>query len=495
MGYGAMRRPSLIDSAAIDMLDLREMRLRRIAILCLPLLVAANLLSPLWAQVRLDNVPLDTPMPEPVCTTTDVTPVIIEASTIENVGSLTRAVGHVLFLSGNRRITASLAFYDTEAREGVIRDVTFTTCTSVRPDYRVVAKEVTILPNNKLHARDVSLYLGRLRVLTLPSIKLRIGGRSTSNAVFPRPGYDDYDGFTLSQKLRLADTDRARLTANLRLTTNHGLQGEVDSAYGLDGTLDDLPGRFLTYDSLRSHAVTMPQSPEIECDPQLFRPIGAAQLRAFGVVTLRQRTYDIRNEGLVLYRQPEVGFTYTGRQLSLTGERLDPRLEIYPQITGSWGRFKEVPSAIGFTTRSRVSALGSVNLLPLGPSTALQPVFYYTYSTYGEGDNYRNWAYAVDLSHLFPNGSFASGRYIKRSDSGTTPFLFDRLDIRREFQGAFQARVGRHTAGLVASYNMDTRELYEWEALYGHRTDCIATSIRWNNRLKKFSFDVTLIGM
>ena len=434
--------------------------------------------------------------PQPVCPPIGGEDLIIEAPTIEEVGPLIRAAGGVLFLQGNRRLTAADAAYDLEASKGVMSDVVFTTCTHSPPHYRLEAREATILPNNKLHARNLSLFLGRMRVLALPSIKLRIGGRAASTSVFPTPGYDRRDGFSLSQALRLADTNRARTVLDLRLTTNHGIQVDLDTVYGLDGDLVSFPGRFLTYDSLRSRVLTMPREPVgWPCDPQELRAVGAARLRPFGRVTSRQRAYDIRNEGLVVNAQPEVGLRYIGRQLNLSKQRLDPRLEIYPETTASWGRFKEIPGLDRFTTRGNASIVAALNFLPLGPSTTLQPVGSYRYSRYGNGDNYRETAFAIDASHLFANNSFVSGRYIKRHASGATPFQFDDLDIREEFQAAFQARVRHHVFGLVLSYDTDAGDLYEWEVLYGHRTDCLAAWIRWNSRLSRLVLNVTLINL
>ena len=433
--------------------------------------------------------------PQPVCPPIGPAPVIIEGD-IEGVGPLIRATGGILFMQGNRRVTADEALYDPRAPKGVMSNVVLTTCTHTPPHYRLKARQVSLLPNNKLRAKGISLFLGGMRVLMLPSIKLRIGGRAASTSVFPTPGYDKRDGFSLSQGLRLADTNRARTVADLRFTTRHGVQVELDSIYGLDGELVAFPGRFLTYDSLRSNVLTMPREPVgWPCDPQGLRPVGAARLRTFGKVTSRQRTYDIKDTGLVVNAQPQVGLHYIGRQLNVAGQPLDPRIEIYPEITASWGRFKEMPGLDWYTTRGNVSVVAGLNFLPLGPSTTVQPVGSYRYSRYGNGDNYRETAFAIDASHMFPNNSFASVRYIRRHATGATPFQFDDLDIRQECQAAFQARMKRHVFGMVASYDLGAGDLYEWEALYGYSTDCIATWIRWNSRFKRLVLNVSLVNL
>lgn len=438
----------------------------------------------------------DVVRPQPVCISDQPEKISVEAREWGLLGSKIWADGNVLFQRGSTRLRASTAEYDYNTRTGTMRDVIFTTCTAKRPDYHLRASEVTLLPNRKLRARNASLYLGNLRVLTLPSIKLRTGGASASTNVFPTPGFNKDEGFTLSQVLRIIDNDQFHTTADIRLTTKDGVQGQLNGEYGIDGNLDHFPGRFLTYDSLRSNVLDLPKQPVGgSCPPEMLEPTDAARLRGFGSFTLKQRTYDIENDNLVVYRQPELGLRYIGRQLNFTKTKLDPRLDIYPEVIASWGHYKEVPSSVGFIDRDQLVATASLNIIPLGPSTTLQPVISHAWSAYSNSDSYQQSAFAVDASHLFVNSSFASIRYIARSQSGVTPFQFDDVDIYHEFQGAFQANFSKHTIGLVLSYDIDNDDFYDWEAVYGWRSDCLASWIRWSNRIQRLSFHVTLINL
>ncbi|MCE5315219.1 MAG: hypothetical protein ABFD49_00490 [Armatimonadota bacterium] len=463
------------------------MILRFTIILCLIFCV------PAIAQVTVDT---DLVRPQPVCVTNQPEPVLIEAQKYEHTGSTLRAFGSVFFQKGKARLNASVAEYDYNARSGRMQDVIFTTCERRKPDYRLEAREVTLLPNNKLRARDASLFLGNLRVLTLPSIKLSTGGQSAANNVFPIPGFDPDDGFTLSQNLRLIDNDRFRTVADLRLTTENGVQGQFTGIYGLNGNLDYFPGRFLTYDSLRADVLELPKEPVGgPCSPESMEPVNAARLRAFGTFSLKQRTYDIENDNLIVYKQPELGLRYIGKQINFTGTKLDPRLDIYPEIITTWGRYRESPGLPGYTDRGLINATAGLNFWSLGPSTTVQPVISHTWATYSNGDSYQQAAYAVDASHLWSNSSYASVRYITRSESGVTPFQFDNIDIFHEFQGAFQVNFSSHTVGLVLSYDIDAEQLYDWEAMYGWHSDCLASWIRWRDRIQRLSFDVTLINL
>ncbi|MCE5323721.1 hypothetical protein LLG46_10465 [bacterium] len=438
----------------------------------------------------------DVVRPQPVCVSDQPEKISVEGRQWGLLGPKIWADGDVLFQRGSTRIWASSAEYDYNARTGTMRDVMFTTCCAKRPDYHIRASEVTLLPNQKIRARNASLYLGKLKVLTLPSIKLRTGGASASTNVFPTPGFNKNDGFTLSQILRIIDNDQFHTTADICLTTNNGVQGQLTGQYGINGNLDRFPGRFLTYDSLRSDVLDLPKQPVGEpCPPEMLEPPGIARLRGFGTFTIKQRTYDIENDNLVVYRQPEFGLDYIGRQINFTKTKLDPRLDIYPEVIATWGHYKETPGPAGFIDRNQLVATAGLNIIPLGPSTTLQPVISHTWSNYSNNDHYQQSAFAIDASHLFPNSSFASIRYIARSESGTTPFQFDDVDIFHEYQGAFQVNFSKHTIGLVLSYDIDEDDFYNWEALYGWRSDCLASWLRWNNRMERLSFHVTLYNL
>ncbi|MGB9620636.1 MAG: hypothetical protein ACPL7K_09510, partial [Armatimonadota bacterium] len=360
---------------------------------------------------------------------------------------------------GRYRLQASEVLIETGPGTGRMKDVTFTTCEKLSPDYRLQARELSLLPGNRIHARGASVYLGRFKVFTLPSVKLAIGRKGFSADTFPRPAFDKDEGFGIAQKLALIDTDRLQVNADLRVTVRRGLEGELESVWGVDGDLTGLPGRYLTYESLRSSVLTMPRTFSREF--YQYGPASTghiARLRQFGRFSLRQRTYDVRNTGLLLYRQPEIGLAYTAPALNLTRTCLDPRLEIYPTVNVSWGRFRETPGPPAFMSRTLAGVVVGANIVPLGPRTAIQPLIACTAAAYEGSKHYGTTAYAIDVSHILSNGSVASLRYIKRRESGASPFLFDTINIIRELQTAFQIRVGSEVVGFVAGCDADSRK-------------------------------------
>jgi len=421
--------------------------------------------------------------------------VTLQAREIEIVGDTYRASGDVHLQVGKERLSAASAEYNTATGAGRLQHATFTTCSNTRPDYHLTAREISLLPNHKLRAKGIALYVGNFKVLALPMIKIRAGRRSATRHVFPTPGFDQTDGVTLSQEFRVIDEDNLRANADLRFTEKKGIQGQIYSLIGLDGNISDLPGRYLTFDSLRSGVLELPPETDENCASIAGPDPRAARLVGFGTFALRQRTYNINNTGLMVDRRPELGLSYRANQIYLTKSRLDPRLEIYPQATTSWGLFRESPGLESSTSRTTAGVLAAANILPLGPNTTLQPIFAYDWSGYGVPSDYRVASTGFDAGHLWRNGSIGSIRYIQRHESGQTPFQFDRVQINRELQTAMQVGFGGYVAGLVIGYNFDTGSVYDWEAMYGWRSDCLGTSIRYDQRLRKLTLNIHLINL
>lgn len=429
-------------------------------------------------------------------------PVVDRSLDIRATGSITasentvHAVGDVIFSNCNRRFSAEEIFYDIAADRGWMTDVYFTTCRKPDPDYHFTAEKITLLSNNRIHLRRPAFYLGKFKAISLPSIKINVGRKRVASDQFPRPGYDSNEGLTLSQRLRLSDTERLWTDADLRLTSKKGLEGNIEDRWGLDGELIELPGRYATYDSLRSSALRVPRYfPEPECVSQEVPLDRAARLIQFGRLAMRERVFDIRNTGLAVYREPEIGAAYAAPAIDLADSELDPQLELYPTAALSWGRYKEDPGTVGLTTRGRLDCALPVNLFRLGCRTAVQPLFMYSAATYGSGTNYQMFGYGVDATHLFTNGSIATVRYIKRSESGTSPFIFDTVDIFHEVQVGFQARLSNILLGYVTGYNADIGEFYNWEILLGYHTDCVMAWASYDQRWKRFMVNAALINL
>ncbi|NLN76384.1 MAG: hypothetical protein GX139_08740 [Armatimonadetes bacterium] len=454
-------------------------------------------LSPICAQ----DVPVaqasehETGQPSTECARQDPDSINISASAFELNGSKIFAEGQLRIQRGGQRLFADEAEYDMEANTGNASNVFITTCSCEKPHYHISAKNIKLLPNQKLIARGLSVHLGKTRIISLPRMVLRLNNRTGPASLFPRLSNDSQEGLTLRHSLRLVDTPRTQTTLDLKLTENLSIQPGLDARYGMRGQLVNFPGRYLSNDLTISRAIDVTEPLAKDSAPKRMRSLIASRLQAFARHAIRQRTYDISDPNLLLYRQPELGIVYQGSQLSAVKQTLDPRLELYPQIFTTWGVYKENQGQVKSLNRTRLVMQGAVNTVRMGPRTAIQPLGIATISSYSNGDSYRTYGWGIDAAHLTHKGAFYSARYVSRTSSGATPFKFDDIDIKRELDLTVRTYHGKHVYGLSLNYDIASGTLFDWEVLYGQRTDCLGTYLRWNNRFKHLSFDIGLINL
>jgi hypothetical protein len=420
-----------------------------------------------------------------------VEPVDIEAPVIQLDGANIEAEGGVRFTSGEKRMTAREVTYDTAKRTGTMLNARFTTCTEEKPHYFVSARQIVLGPENRLCTRGASLTVLGVKLITLPSLRFRLGSR-TAETKLPNPGYDRRDGFTLGQGFRLLETPRSSALASAKLTARHGYQFEMNGQYGVDGLLAMPEGRLMRYDALANEVTDA-----AEKHGPLNHPTtpDASRLTAFGSVSLRSRAFDLMDTSLVYYKRPEVGLNYLPRGINISGGSIDQRLRLLPEVTATWGRYAEIPNPYGTVGRTGISVSLPAHKLRSSFTSALQPVLTYSWAHYSIGSTYRIWGWGLDYSKLHSNGSFFTARYFQREDSGLTPFEFDDLDITRQLDIGTQIKHGRHTYGFVGSWDVKVPTLEDWTVLYGYSLDCLTGTITWNGRYKRLGFGIDLAGL
>lgn len=416
-------------------------------------------------------------------------PVRIEGCIIEQAGGFLRARGSVLLLAGNRRLTAHEVKYDWTTDRADLKKATFTTCTRPDPDYRLEADSIAFLVPNRIRARRVSLFVGKTRIIRLPAINMRVGGRRVATDVFPRPSYDKDGGIGLSQRILFLDTDRTFGLAFLRFSSKNGFEGDFDGSVGFDGTLTPSPEQPLSFPAFRADAMAIPTPVQTLYGADVGDP---THLRGFLRVSSHLRTYNARDENLLVYRRPEVGLDYTPRPIIAGRYCPDARLPVSPLVRASWGRFSEVGGS-GWDNRAAYGLVVPINLTSVGPGTVIQPAFEFNQSHYDSGTTYTWGAASVGVSHIRPNGTLQALRYIKRAQRGTTPFRFDRQFVLDEIQAAAQFQRKNSTLAFAVGYDLGTGSVYDWSALIGHSTDCLGFSLSWSRLEEKIAFGVQIL--
>jgi len=75
-----------------------------------------------------------------------------------------------------------------------IAEGSFTTCELEEPHYRIVAKEMIIYPKDKIIARNITWYEGKIKIITLPYFLIFID-RKTQQPILPKIGQNSKDGW------------------------------------------------------------------------------------------------------------------------------------------------------------------------------------------------------------------------------------------------------------------------------------------------------------
>lgn len=421
-------------------------------------------------------------------------PVSIEARVIETTPPSVRAEGDVVFRQGQKILLADEVHYNYEERAGLLTDATFTTCDAERMDYRITASEIRLTPDQRLRARRVRIYLGNLRLISLPSLAINVGRERERQTLIPRPGYDNQDGFFLASRYSLVDTAEQDVNLRFRLTSGNGIQGGLTASRTLAGDAREAPPYLPDADSeLRQESLLLPR---VRRDICVF-PTGSQQqslLSAFSGALVRERAYDIDQNDLLVTRLPEIGVRYVSPQLCITREGEQPILGAEYEARASWGNYKEYPDGKR-AGRLDLRGVASTTLATFGRSTALRFAGLARYSSYDTGESYKVIGGALDASRIFPGGSFASIRLLAHGTSGSTPFEFDDIDIKRELQAAGKYVLGRNSYGILLDYDLDKHSLRDWEFSISRKLHCLEPGITWRNRFSQISITLRVLGL
>ena len=418
-------------------------------------------------------------------------PVVMEAHSFDYFKDYIIAKDKVKFNMGNKKLTSDLVQYDIKTGAGNMKNVDITTCTLTRPHYHIHAQSVRLYPNGRMRARKISLYVGENKIITIPVAATNINSNTNNKIILPRPGYDKIEGYSLSQAVPLADSDRLLLLADVRLTSKKGINWDFEGDYGLDGTLDVYKTRRLDYESMRDTALNVH---EYTGDTEYQRNPGASALRLFVKSTSKERAITVNDTGFTINRRPEVGITYTADPINLTNKQQSSHLAISPTITASWGKFDEASNKKILANRKNLEAACAINVFNISNSASLQPFVLQRWSEYDTGQSFKDFSYGIDYTRIIKKNGLISLRYIRRNPDGETPFEFDDVDVTKELQSAFQFKFNQHIFGFVNSYDLDKGESREWEILYGYSTDCLFNGVVWNGPLKRLSYNFSLLG-
>lgn len=382
----------------------------------------------------------------------------------------------------------------------------FTTCTKEHTDYHITAREVSVTTSRRVDARDVTLWVGGTRLLTIPS--LRRSFRRTVENPFSVPGYSKENGIYFRAHSDLITEPATTFNYDLLFSLRRTPQGVIGYEHDLGPMKADMePPR------TRGLALTEPLRTALESHPALSRGVQeeldtSPRSTFYAVLTARAFVYNRQRTDLRVSRLPEVGVSF---------RNLLNRTKIYGATSGERPK---VPSAFGsgFFTPANwlVNAEASAAYVQERPShtettrlgmrvEATSPLFalahfaYIRYggtawlNKYGDGNSYAILSPEVEIDLLPRSNTLISAAYRYQQDFGRTPFLFDRLDVSHELRLRY-GFLGAHWGyDVEVKYDLERARAYDSSFSFRRRLDCMEIGLGYRTRSQSLNLIFNLL--
>src|SRR5579871_1954352 len=382
----------------------------------------------------------------------------------------------------------------------------FTTCNKHKPDYEVAAAHLTVYPNHYVSARNITLYLGGVKLLPVPSYRRNLQS-SSQVAGLIKPGYNSKDGLTL----QTADTpiQQTHTTFDYAASLNfrrwptgfllyqHDLSPTPSDALPPRGVLPTLG------DPLRGILETIaPPTYRDYAEVRTLEPY-PRRFTVYSILSNEQFIFNRRRNDLSLSRFPEFGFRYANVFGHLPPASVSPipvetsLLERVPNapflldIYGSAGVLREQPTNITagrFASRINLASQPA----PIGRRLSFRAGISDWFNVYTQGSLYNIVSPEAEVDYIPTSTSVFNIAYRYLDDNGTTPFVSDMRDIRHELRLQYQVG-GPITFGVVGKYDIERSRPYDAEIAVVRNLDCMQFGVAYRFRSSQFNLIFNLI--
>lgn len=333
-----------------------------------------------------------------------------------------------------------------------------TTCDRQRPHYYIFAKRMRFeLDTERLVVYDAGVRLYGLKMPLLPQGKTRFGGGGEQRWFDPSvPGYSSREGVYVPVALRLADADAPWATrASVRVTAKQGITGAIWTKHETNDW--DIEAR----------------------------------------ASRREWVADKITDRVCLYRLPELTFA---RHFS---ERNDP--DALLKLDLSFGNFKEdlASERPGEPQRPVVRerrALATLSYVANARQCQQRLGNWYgatgRVSTYSSNDTYSDLELFAGLGGHVTSDLTAHATLRHHITSGTTPFLFDDVDIRTELlAGAAWQFTDKWGVEGWGRYDLDETDMRDYEIGLSFRAHCLTWGLYYRDVGSRIGLRVDLTGL
>ena len=391
-----------------------------------------------------------------------------------------------------------------EIRDGIylVTHGSFTTCVHRRPDYHITARDIMLHPGKELKAHNITFYLGPTRLISLPYYRRSLSSKA-GQPVPVTPSYNKHDGVGLHYQDSPISHHDELLHLDILGNLKRAPTGYVAYQKDLAATEDPTPPGSV----IGSLAYPLRSVLE-ERNPPTFREYAentypeplARRATFYAVAQNRQFLYNRKYTDLSVSRFPEIGVRLLNQLGSTHPGNADERTpeedavpltaphnfgfarDVRPvlDISAYLGGVEEFPAkTVAGRLGTRVS-LASTPFL-IGSRLSARAGLTDWISLYSTGDAYTLFSPEIEFNYAMTRTSTLNAGYSFFTDLGTTPFLFDRRDVRQELRLSYHVS-GPIGFGYITKLDIGRSRFYDSEVALTRNFDCMQIGLSYRLR-------------
>jgi len=336
-----------------------------------------------------------------------------------------------------------------------------TTCPKDRPDYYIKAKRIKYdVKSEEVTIRNASLHLYGITLPLIPWAKVSVADRAQRSgkhfSLGTAPGYSNREGVYLPYALRLTGPDDPwKAFTSFRLTTKRGITGSAwaDRSTGRwdlgarvsrrEWAADDVTDR-LSIDAYPELTFTRHLRTRDDRDTTCNLDLGFGNLRE-----------ELESEPVDAPQRPRVHEQRAAAALSYTANASQ-----YRGRDGDW-----------YGAQARVS-------------------------TYSSGETYRDLEVFAGLGGGLSRDLQAHTTVRHHFTGGSTPFLFDDVDIKTELESSATWQLARRWGATAWSrYDLDQADMRDYEVGLNYRAGCLTWGLYYRDVGNRIGIRADITGL
>lgn len=408
------------------------------------------------------------------------------------------AEGNVVIIQSGREIHSTRATYRFVDQEGTANDTrerygpywihaeqlkihpgpvyealraAFTTCDQEHPHYELYSRNLHIIPGKELVGRNVGIdFLGH-RLITIPKVRKSLAPGDENRSVYPSIGYNSNTGPYVRQEFTLRRSAPVWLDADVRINTFREPQGGIMAA-----------------------------TP------------GAGQFR--GTLFYRDVAENQRVRFLQVSRLPEVGYVWSPGNTPRPGQFLPHQIGAvrYPDelsVSTAWRLAAEASAGyfrqhrgdrlVGPDSESKSGGRIKLQVQGVQPTVNLGPLqlndlrFMARQTLYDTGDAFTAFGTGIGKRFRYKNLRFGVQR-LDMFSMGTTPFLFDDVELRQEWRPRIEYTTPGFNASYIARLRGQDGRLYDQIFSVSKLFHCLEPRFTYRVRRSEFFLELRIPG-